>query len=220
MKLETYLKTNFSTLEIKKPLFYNWQYGIRFEIGLKAVDVFLDDEKMILNQSYFDEAVKRVKSLFNAIFDKNDKVILVCQRYSNGRQKIKKRSICFQSIENILSKEIEHFKIKNIYHDDPLSKKEHWHRIAIHTKTKDIHYQNIFKRLVLLDFGGYGQTPEIYFINKSKNIILNLYDDRGLDIIAKDKESLADIYSKFNNWILDYDREKIDLLFKTYHKAE
>lgn len=72
----------------------------------------------------------------------------------------------------------------------------------------------------MLDFGGYGQTPEIYFINKIKNNIFNLVDDRGLDIIAKDKESLVDIYSKFNSWILEYDREKIDLIFKTYNKIE
>ena len=41
-----------------------------------------------------------------------------------------------------------------------------------------------------------------------------MYDDRGLDVIAKDKKSLDSLYHNFNDWILEYDREKIDLIFK------
>lgn len=37
-----------------------------------------------------------------------------------------------------------------------------------------------------------------------------MYDDRGLDIISTDQETLRLIYKKHNDWILDYDREQID----------
>lgn len=47
----------------------------------------------------------------------------------------------------------------------------------------------------------------------SSNIIFYMYDDRGLDVIAKDKEQLKTVYKDFNTWILDYDRERIDKIF-------
>ncbi|MBY0029243.1 DUF3885 domain-containing protein [Priestia aryabhattai] len=40
-----------------------------------------------------------------------------------------------------------------------------------------------------------------------------LYDDRGCDVLASNKESIRFFYEEYNNWILDYDREEIDLLF-------
>ena len=57
-------------------------------------------------------------------------------------------------------------------------------------------------------------SGECYFINKSKEIIINLYDDRGMDVIATNKNKLKDLYHNYNQWILDYDRDKIDKLFK------
>ena len=51
---------------------------------------------------------------------------------------------------------------------------------------------------------------QIFIINIDKRLIFNMYDDRGLDIIAKDKETLRPLYRKFNDWILDCDREKIN----------
>lgn len=56
---------------------------------------------------------------------------------------------------------------------------------------------------------------EIYFVNITKRIIFHMYDDRGLDIIASDVETLKPIYTKFNNWILDYNRIQIDALMNT-----
>ena len=40
-----------------------------------------------------------------------------------------------------------------------------------------------------------------------------MYDDRGLDVIARQPEVLVPLYRTFNQWILDYDRERIDQVF-------
>jgi hypothetical protein len=40
-------------------------------------------------------------------------------------------------------------------------------------------------------------------------MIVHMYDDRGLDIIAATRESLRPIYRPFNDWVLDFDRERI-----------
>nr|WP_246187573.1 DUF3885 domain-containing protein [Ornithinibacillus caprae] len=45
-------------------------------------------------------------------------------------------------------------------------------------------------------------------------MIYHLYDDRGCDVIASNKEDLYSLYKECNKWILDYDRVEIDKVFK------
>jgi len=212
MNLNKYLDTFFPNLKLQKPLFYNWKNGLRFEIGLESMPTMNDYEKNIVNLEYFEKALERAVQLFEYAFHTNDEVIIVCQRYSKNRQKIKKNSLFINAINDLKLKDIESFKLRNLYIEDGYdTKQEHWHRIAIHLNTNDVNYKTILKRLTYFDFGASG--PEVYFINKTKNIIFNLYDDRGLDIISTDKKNLENIYQTFNSWILDYDRKQIDALF-------
>ena len=208
MNLNKYLEVTFPNLKLQRPLFYNWKYGLRFEIGLGSMQV--------LNLEYFEKALERAIELFKNVFEGEDEIIIVCQRYSSNRQKIKKRNFCFLAIDDIESKKVESFKIKNIYlenHNQKFDKKEHYHRVAVHLKVNEIKYQPILNKLIYGDFT-LGNVPEIYFINRTKDLIFQLYDDRGLDIISKEKPTLQSTYKNFNSWILDYNRKEIDALFK------
>uniref|UniRef100_UPI00403F1FB3 DUF3885 domain-containing protein n=1 Tax=Lysinibacillus sp. Y5S-8 TaxID=3122488 RepID=UPI00403F1FB3 len=63
---------------------------------------------------------------------------------------------------------------------------------------------------------GSGKTKfhRIYFLNIKKKTIFHVYDDRGCDLLATSPESIRDIYYTYNDWILDYDKDKIDKVFK------
>lgn len=39
------------------------------------------------------------------------------------------------------------------------------------------------------------------------------YDDRGLDIVASERETLKSIYEQYNKWILDFDRKRVEEIF-------
>ncbi|OTW85888.1 DUF3885 domain-containing protein [Bacillus toyonensis] len=41
-----------------------------------------------------------------------------------------------------------------------------------------------------------------------------IYDDRGCEVIAKNKEIIRGLYEKYKEWIPVYERESIDSLFK------
>lgn len=43
-----------------------------------------------------------------------------------------------------------------------------------------------------------------------------MYDDSGLNIISSDIEILRPIYIIYNHWILDYDRNEINKVFKAF----
>ena len=58
-------------------------------------------------------------------------------------------------------------------------------------------------------------SDDLYFIDPEKHVILHMYDDRGMDVIAADLAALRRIYSTLNGWILDYNRKQIDDIFQS-----
>lgn len=96
------------------------------------------------------------------------------------------------------------------------------HRFVLPCKMSDIRYHSLLKAIsyedfyhpeqILKGFPRYG--IDLYFINKTRKMIYHLYDDRGCDVIASDKEDLYLLYETFNEWILNYDRDEIDKVFK------
>jgi Domain of unknown function (DUF3885) len=52
----------------------------------------------------------------------------------------------------------------------------------------------------------------LYLFALDRQILFHPYDDRGMDIIGI-KSSLEQIYNKFNDWLLDYDRKIMDKYF-------
>lgn len=52
-----------------------------------------------------------------------------------------------------------------------------------------------------------------HLFDVESHVMLHLYNDRGLDIVAYDKASLIPIYHKLNKWILENDRKQIDKMF-------
>jgi hypothetical protein len=51
-------------------------------------------------------------------------------------------------------------------------------------------------------------SGRVYFLNPATTMIVHMYDDRGLDILAATREALIPVYRTFNDWVLDPDREK------------
>ena len=53
----------------------------------------------------------------------------------------------------------------------------------------------------------------IYVVDFDRGIALHVYDDRGMDLIAVDPSALRPIYEEFTDWLLDYDRPRIEAKF-------
>ena len=212
MNFDEYMSNTFPSLSLSPPLFYKWDYGIRFEIGDPDICLWKDSNKHLINHAYFVAALYRARVLFESIFEPDDNMLCVFQKYSKGRQKINKNSYCYHNINHY--HKIESIKTKDTFYQEDIEyKSEHTHRLVFHTKRKNINHIYLLNKCIYTDFGGH--TLETYFINTDKDIIYHLYDDRGLDIISKQKKTLKDIYKKFDNWILDYDREEIDKIFSS-----
>lgn len=206
-----FLNDNFKGLKLRKPLFYNWHFALRFNL----------QEGRSNTDEYFKEATRRATTIFESAFDNSDKIFLVFMDFKYRRRKIRLSNFLFNQVDNLEKSEICFSKEMNLY--EP-SLKFDIRNIAIIKATADrINYKMILKAISHSDFPlreprldqkGAFTEKEIYFINIDKKIILNMYDDRGLDLISADKENLRQIYKDHEEWILDYDREQINSQFK------
>lgn len=205
-----FLQNNFAGLKLRNPLFYSWNYGLRFDLQ--------DEYKLTDNEDYFVEVIKRATAIFETVFEPSDKLYFVFKDYRHCREKIRPTNYVFKQIEKLEKNEIHYTREKFMYYPN-----DEYNVALICLTVNRINYKNILTAIGNTDFTvrqprldgqGASTSKEIYFLNISKRLIFNMYDDRGLDIIATEKKILRPIYEKYNDWILDYDRERIDKQFK------
>ena len=55
---------------------------------------------------------------------------------------------------------------------------------------------------------------EAYLVDFAKGIALHLYDDCGMDVISFERAATADVFAKFQEWLLDYDQARMTKTFE------
>ncbi|PIC87447.1 hypothetical protein CSV72_04740 [Sporosarcina sp. P20a] len=208
--LEVYLAEYFNGIELAPALFYETNKAIRFEIS-ESIGF---DEPDFLKQAFY-----RSITLFEAVFGEDDEIMMVTDVHTNNHF-LRERPL------NVYSKFIKRKELLYTLrfstipnpHDDDEEEELQTHRFMLTCKKQDIRYMQLLKAICHEDFSDsttiLKRNPEsgydIFFINLSKNIIYHLYDDRGCDIIAADRESIRFLYEQYSDWILDYDKQEVD----------
>ncbi|AQZ47980.1 hypothetical protein ERICIV_01733 [Paenibacillus larvae subsp. larvae] len=201
-ELDEYILDKFGDLELKKPLFYNARYGLRFDLG----------SDLEINQGRVEQVYYRSKSLFYEINSNEDELFFVIfADFWNDEPMLTIKDEVINVFQNYLkdfsiaeiNQVVIPYRYKEDDEDDTMTL-----RVYIKRKVKDIKLDDLL--VSMADGNVYG---DIYLINSKKHVIYDLYDDRGLDIISCYKESLYKLYTDYNNWILEYDRKRIDKIF-------
>ena len=73
--------------------------------------------------------------------------------------------------------------------------------------------ERLLQEIILGDIGGWNGFVSSVYLTGPGPFLYHLYDDRGLDILGGSRELLLPLYHQFNDWILEYNLEKIDRLF-------
>lgn len=214
------LDDRFDGTLLDKNLFDSYNGWLRFEIGPPFVGT-----KNV--EKYVEFAYLRSSMIFEDIFENEDDIYIIAETYYYGDEPNEEycKSL-LPEIKKEYSSLIKNKHLENICDFSPIvtCEEEGCYDVAFRSvlecKIKDIHSKKILKSIINLEMG-----LESYFngiiiiVNKNKNIAYYLYDDRGLDIISKDVDSLRSIYEKYNSWILDYNRKEIDDIFKIQNKS-
>jgi len=202
-ELRTFLQANFKGLIVKQPLFYNWTIGLRFNLQTSSPD----------KEEYFDEVLKRATTLFQKTFDPSDNLLIVFIQFKWKRRKIRFKNYFFKQIKGLNKEEIDYRRINRLYEKNDID--DIWNVATIKVKADRLNYTETFRAIANVDFARDPNIQgQVYIINADKNIIFNMYDDRGLDIISTDKELLKSLYKTFDSWLLDYDRDEMKKRFE------
>lgn len=170
---------------IQKPVFYNAEFGLRFEIGHGDIH----NEKAL----YVQRCVNRAEKILNAVEPDIIRVdIYPDEDYYTVTKDFLIRTLGFP--EDV----VNYDEVQHLYWQIINSEK----------------YISVLKEIILSDIGGEHLLNScVYFVNSNNNILYHLYDDRGADIVSNNKDILKPLYNDFNNWILEYDRKRIDESF-------
>ena len=211
-----FMKEHFNNLHLRPALFYAWEYGIRFEISMPSME---HEDKSNLQQIH-----KRSTGIFDYVFQDTDEILLITDiGWGKGNPFLQKRpaKIYQKYVKNKkLKRKLRHGILPNVdpYDDEDMAT----HRFMLSCKKSDIRYHQLLSAISYEDHShptrilknNYQAGCDIYFVNVTRQMIYHLYDDRGCDVIASNKEDLRSLYLTYNDWILDYDRDQIDLLFQ------
>ncbi|WP_110114255.1 DUF3885 domain-containing protein [Bacillus sp. CGMCC 1.16541] len=214
----TFLNDHFQNLTLAPPLFYSWAYGLRFEISMPWVEHE--------NKENLKQIEERTNRIFHDVFDAEDDVFLVTDLHSEKDDRFlqKRPTKVYQKYmkSKDIRKRLQYTLLPCVFLDDEDYEVMVTHRFSLLCKTRDIRFQPLLTAISYEDFPhpsrilkGFPRNGiDIYFVNVTKKMIYHLYDDRGCDVIASNKEDLRSLYEQRNEWILDYDREQIDRIFK------
>ena len=182
-------------------VFYSVPVGIRFEIGGNEEIYLTEPQGKRLNSIYLENALNRAKNLF---YD------LPC--YPNIL-----RIDNYPEEDNIIE---EIFLQTGLGNPDEVVKGKYTdEENTVEHLYWDLTKHNCRPSKLLLeiikgDIGGFScLCSNVYFMDTQKQLLYHLYDNRGADIVAADKNLLLPIYEKYKDWILEYDRADIERIF-------
>ncbi|KOS66751.1 hypothetical protein AEA09_16760 [Lysinibacillus contaminans] len=219
MDLGQYLNNAFPGLTLVPSLYHQWDIGIHFELGGEMYQ-FRDDGS--LNLEKFDCVYSQALSIFNELFSDLDEIFLVTNVYRHKSDEIKQKRIKVYD-RNIKNKDLKlHLKQETLPYvfDHEGADDFYTSRFSLKCCKQDFNYPLLIKAACNEDFplkpkfSTASDYPDVFFINITKNVIFFIYDDRGCEIIATNKETIYPLYEKYGDWFDEYSREEIVKRFK------
>lgn len=74
--------------------------------------------------------------------------------------------------------------------------------------------ESLLTKITKTDYRGFRElSSAVFFFQTKTPFLFHLYDDRGMDLVAADKEVLRPFYEDCHNWLLDYDLPRMNKIF-------
>lgn len=190
--------------ELAPPIFYNCPNALRFEIGDPALDPY--DGEGHLSKRYAAGAFLRAKALFDAVPGELDRLLWVTYPQRGQEQS---QLQAFQRLTAVPPP--QEVATQLIQGEDGFCKVSYcWNLPA-----GPLDIGALLEGIIAADLGGFSPlSSAVYFFGTGENLLYHLYDDRGLDIAAARRESLLPLYQQFHDWLLPYDRCRMEELFR------
>jgi hypothetical protein len=192
--LPAFMLSNFPGVDFGGNLFGQRPTGMRFEIGI--------------------EQVSRATKLFEFLFSDAPDCVLVSQDWilEEGQKELREGSTSLFQTPGIFSFDTSQLRTLTVLPLDETPYRLSWTQLSPLSFNAAVMFQGIAHREQV---GTPSILSGVYIIAPTAKVILHMYDDRGLDILARDLETLRPLYESFGDWILEDQRHRITFRFET-----
>jgi hypothetical protein len=201
-----FLKQWYPQLHLGPALFYCWPIGLRFD---------LQSEFSTSDDAYFAEVLRRATVIFEAAFAPTDEVLVVVQRPRYTRWFRRWRFRAGHLVLRLLQASRKEVAFQRLANCTRFADTRQLVRFIVQRPAHASAYRTILQAISHQDFPP--RRPQlhddVFFLNLRSRVILHMYDDRGLDLISPDVETLRPLYASLQPLLLDYDREQMAATF-------
>lgn len=193
-----------------EPVFYSTPYAIRFNIGEdNGFDPYLDhpDGGNRVDPRYVAECRKRIMRIYDSLPTKPD--LLVIEGYVYDKP-------CGEYISKVMTACNLPYP-EDIHTASVCRDGESCVQLHLCRSLETLDPEPIMNAVILADLGSGNTflTSAVYVVCTADKVLFHVYDDRGADVAAYEKETIRCLYNGLNDLILDCDRESIDAVFRT-----
>ena len=165
------------------PLFYTYPFGLRFELGLNALE---DDD------AYFRSCYTRGQRMWDTLFAPDDEVLLIFDGTPDRELKAELGHLQMQRVRA---------RLLPAFPEDEWDG-DYFYRYFYHASADSFPFPSILTRAFSWHYG-------VYFYNRTKKLLFHPYDDRGADLLGADAEALLPFYEGLRDLLLNWDREEM-----------
>ncbi|MUN91314.1 DUF3885 domain-containing protein [Enterococcus gallinarum] len=203
-KRRTFMSPNIRSIFLSSYNTYNLKGNLRFELAPESEENF---------QKRIEVAKDRAKTLCNEVFsdEKELQLIITASKFSGAgliRKYLYKAN--YQIVDSFTTSAFDS------YYENKAT------ILVMNTQRNNVRIAKIIDGLCYRDFNEVGKlrvSDNLFLYNSKTNTIVNIYDDRGCDIWSNNFQSQKKLYDKFNDWILEYDKNEIDLFYSNIDRV-
>jgi len=203
------IQEQFGFQEPPHGLFYSYDRALRFELGGEK---FGTDRPM----RRFAQAHERAKAVSQTLFGNSSKVYVLLSSY--GMEKPEKKRLKPLKLCGIKRRKIQYLCRKPQHDDGHIA--EFGSDVFRHWDIAKLEDRRVISEILWLGIASemaiepsFHGSLSAYFVDISKGLILHVYDDRGMDVIATEDAPLKELFTKYQPWLLENDLPEMTAMF-------
>jgi hypothetical protein len=201
--LHMYLANAYPSLQLRAGLVWRWP-GVRFELWPS----WRPDGLPMFDPAFRSELLGRAWSIFRAVNAPDDDLFLVADTWRRTDGPMGRRTGLA-----VLGRYLKHRRLlvragyeefPYLYADDPEEAAEaRTCRFCVRCRVSDVRVRPLLTAIANQDFPPLKPRvhDDCYFVNATRNTILHMYDDRGVDVIAADRAFWQGVAAQFSDWV-------------------
>lgn len=197
--------------DFRHPLFYNSRFSLRFELGAPHE----------MGPVRFIQAMDRARAVASFVFSKSSNLTVVVPFSGQYDQ----TSLPRETLKTLKSLDFSG-EIAAIDRIETADLGECWDlEEGCYRFLCSLHLPNREDQILPFIWAAvaeemrigphYSSIAKSYIVDPESGVVLHIYDDRGMDVIAVGPHTLRPCYEQFNDWLLDYGRDQMDATFSS-----